>query len=194
MRLFILVCFISVFIWSCIPCETLNIDLPPIPDSITEIIKYKDNDVIVLEHSAGKQITFDINQRFTQEKTYCSHCCDTYTYQLFETKFTPNYPSFSINIQISSLDSTYRVIEMNIGSSNCNIPVVFDLENQPFTNMELKENVLINNVNYEEVFKIKMSSWKDDPNIIYPDSLYYNHDIGILKIIMNNEETYTLSN
>ncbi len=194
MKIFSLFLLVSISVWSCIPCETINVDLPPIPDSIVEIINYEDKDILILEHSAGKQIELNINQAFTQERTHCSHCCDTYTYQLFETKFTPNYPSFSINIQISSLDSTYRIIGMNIGSSNCNIPIVFDLDNQLFTNMELKENELINNVNYDEVFKIKMSSWKDDPNIISPDSLYYNHEIGILKIIMNNEETYTLSN
>ncbi|MCK5538945.1 MAG: hypothetical protein KAI79_19125 [Bacteroidales bacterium] len=174
----------------CIPCDSTDVHLPPIPDNILAFVPYQNGDQVILEHSEGYQIEFSTTRFKYYDQDYCDHCCEyTYHYEVDNTILSPDYPIFSIQINLSSADSIHYFMDLSIGSDYFPIPLVEDQYQQ----FEILDSIQLLDSTYYDVFKFKSSeNYYSNTASIYVDSLYYNHNFGILKIIMNNEEYYTL--
>jgi len=181
-----------IFMLGCRPCEVTTIELANIPDTILAKVPYKNGESIIMEHSQGKNIEFIVNRKNTKQQTYCEHCCKyNYIYEIDETNLTPNYPIFSISFSISGLDTVNYNISSYLGNSSVNIPAYYNKTNN-YYNTKLEDSILIKDKKYYQIFKIKSSVNDFYKDLLFVDSIYYNHKFGLLKIIMSNEETYTL--
>ena len=58
---------------------------------------------------------------------------------------------------------------------------------------EKVDSLIIDSVTYKDVFKLNSDYGSYyDKDSIYADSLYYNYEYGILKILMSNGESYEI--
>ena len=181
-----------IFMLACRPCEVTTIELPNITDTLLAKIPYKNGNSIIMEHSQGKSMEFVVNRKSSKEQTSCEHCCKyNYIYEVDETDLITNYPIFSISFSISGLDTTNYYIGSYIGNSNVTIPTSYNKTNN-YNDAKLEDSILIKDKKYYNVFKIKSSVNDFYKDILFVDSVYYNYKFGLIKIIMSNEETYTL--
>jgi hypothetical protein len=177
---------------ACIPCHTTNIELPPIPDSIINLIPYKNEQTIKFKHSAGSEIEFKTQRTQKWDYSGCSECCKySYHYQTDQTWLTTDYPLFNMNLMIYSFDSLNYNLDIYVGQSSVGLPANKEMIKQYFSE-NLFDSLTINDKMYYDVLKLYTSHWTTGSADIVPDSIYYNYSFGILKIIMSNEETYTL--
>ena len=178
---------IAILFTSCWPCNSVIIDNGNLPDSVFSLIPYQNQKKYQFEHSAGKVITFRAQRALTYEESSCAECCDVLKYQVDKTDLYPDYPISNITISLSNLDTNYIDFSLGIGRSGFAIPS----NTEGLTNTELVDSVLVGDTYYYDVFKLKSFSWSEQEGI-YTDSLYYNFEYGILKLIMSNEEYYQI--
>jgi len=168
-----------------------TIDLGVVPDSIAQKVPYHDKEVYHFKHSAGKLINYTTEKKTITEYVGDDHCCaNMYLQHIDKTFLTPDYPIFRIKFLIQNQnyedDNPIYSITSYIGDSYFYIPI----NNQDLEHVTFVSNLEIEGNTYTDVYKIKGQSYNNEG--IAADSLYYNHEKGILKIKMNNNEYYNI--
>ncbi|MEA3451372.1 MAG: hypothetical protein U9Q83_05655 [Bacteroidota bacterium] len=184
--------FFIVLISGCSQCNLTNqiiIENGKLPDSALLYIPYQDGEIYKFKHSNGLVVNFSTYRKTTDEITGCVEYCKYEThYQKNSTNLYPDYPIFDINLEINNLDTNYIFCSAFIAKSSFIIPT----GNNNFENVKKMDSVLIDTVYYKDVFKIKANYYSYIDESISVDSMYYNYEFGILKIIITNDETYTI--
>jgi len=174
----------------CIPCDTVIIENGPLPDSALRFVPYQNGKIYKFRHSKGLVINFDTYRETREEWTHCAECCSyEYHYEVNSTRLTPNYPIFDFYFEISNRDTSYFECYTTIGKYGFYIPTA-DFQLDYF---EKVDSLIIDSVTYKDVFKLNSDYGSYyDKDSIYADSLYYNYEYGILKILMSNGESYEI--
>ncbi len=173
--------------------EPEHIDVGEIPEEILNLVPYQDGESYNFIHSEGQVILFSTQRNTEEEYFSCeNYCCETiYEYDLNTTRLTPNYTLFPIKIIISTNNfqetPTAYYLNLKIGTGYVQIPQ--STENN--YNGTFVASININNIDYTNVYKLKASTYETATGIKI-DSVYYNYQKGILKILMDNEEYYEI--
>jgi hypothetical protein len=173
------------------PCESyLKVDNGAIPDSIISLVPYSDGDTVRFRHSMGHIIGYAVErERNFYTEIFDRGACIELTYETDNTLLTPDYPVFSFALNITGFDTTLYVLDIMMGSNYVSIP----LNSEYWDNYKITDSVEVQSIFYYDVFKLKASSyWYNSSSEMYLDSLYFNFSSGILKLIMSNNENYTL--
>jgi len=177
---------------ACFCDDPQHVYLPPIPDSILNLIPYAQNQTIALQHNGGLEVNYQINRYTEVQESMCEFCCDyVYHYQVNSTQLVPDYSLPSLSFQLYSPDSIYYSFSLFTGNSSFDIPVSIIPENS-YHQFSLLDTFSINGIDYFNVLALKGASYQFNDDQIYFDSLYYNYSHGILKLKTNYEEFYTL--
>lgn len=187
----ILLLLLPVLLTGCWPCETTLIDNGPLPDSVLKYIPYENGSVYKFKHSNGLVVGYETARETTGERSYCVECCKyEYKYESNHTELKPDYPIFNIQFDIDNQDTAYIQLYASVGKYGFYIPTnTYD----DYMYYEKVDSLLVDTAWYYQVYKLK-SNYDDyyTPDLIYVDSIYYNFNNGILKIIMSNDESYTI--
>jgi hypothetical protein len=185
--IYIITCLI---LSGCFPCHTTTVENGPLPNSALELVPYQKGNTYKLKHSNGLVISFETTRETQEEYTYCTECCKyIYHFEINTTKLSPDYPIFNCDFGISNRDTTHLDCYASIGKSVFYIPT----ENTENNYYEKVDSLILNSIVYYNVFKLKTdydSYYNQDS--IYADSLFYNYEHGILKVLMSNEEYYEI--
>lgn len=175
---------------SCLPCDTITVENGALPDSALSFVPYQNGETYKLKHSNGLIINFETTRSTRDEWSHCTECCNyEYHFEINTTRLIPDYPIFDCNFDISNRDTTYFDCYASIGKYGFYIPTS-DFQLDYF---EKVDSLTLDSVSYYNVFKLKSDygSYYDQDSI-YADSLYYNFQHGILKILMSNGEYYEI--
>lgn len=188
MRFFLLFLGLLLALAGCRCDEPLMIDLGPIPDSILNQVSYQNGKAYPFRHSGGMVIDFASQRTSHDEYTWCDHCCKyLYKYQLNETILHPDYPVFDFRVVLSSEDTLNYSHVIWIGHSLFYLPGYTN----PPVDYGYSDSIQLNEKWFYGVYSMKNSNEPiSEKGSIYPDSLYYNFQSGILKIVMTNGEFY----
>ena len=183
--------FFSFLLYGCWPCNTIMIENGALPDSALKYVPYVNGETYKFKHSNGLEINYKTTRETHEEWTGCAECCEyEYHYEVNSTILIPDYPIFNFQFQIDNQDTLNYHCYASVGKYGFHIPTnnEFDIDYY-----EKVDSVKINSVYYYQVFKIK-SHYENyySQDSIYVDSLYYNYLNGIIKIVMSNEESFTL--
>lgn len=169
------------------PCDEIKTNIvSSISDSILNYIPYTNGDEVILEHSEGAKIIFTAQRESTTEIFYCEHCCDSWEYQIDRTILTPEYPINSIEMKLSKPDENYVGFSLRFGISTF-------LFSTAELNLSLTDSVLLNNKFFYNVYALSSEqnqNYYGNDFTLFADSLYYNFELGIIKITMSNDEYY----
>lgn len=149
-------------------------------DSVKAKIPYKNGGKVKFKHTKGHVISFSVDRFVSQQQTSCDWCCEDISYTKFQvdnTRLTPDYPLFDINLELNNL----------IGS-NPEISIQIEYDTQIISNQFPVDTLLINKVEYLDIVKIPFHS------STAIDSAYFSKSKGLVKIIMLNKEYYELEN
>ncbi len=166
-------------------CDETPITRTTIPADAFDIIPYQDLSTLKLKHSGGYVISFEANKRIEEYSGGCEECCSVEYYEIGMIKLVPDYPIFELSFVVGG-DSLWRYCNFYAGLNSFNIPVAS-------VGSSANDSVLIGENYYPNVFKIKSYQDAYQSSPIYADSLYYNYQDGILKIIMSNQEYYEIT-
>lgn len=153
-------------------------------DTEKTIIPYVDNQIIRFVHTNGYEFDMNVIGVYTNmERTNTEHCGQNYT--SFETKkveLESNIPELYISVSIMPLEfNPYMSININRMSYKKDISKELDID-----------TLIINSQMYTNIYKFETQIL--DTNIIYPKTILYNKDYGIIKIKMTNNEEYSIIN
>lgn len=177
-------------LYGCFPSEPTVVDRGALPDSALKYVPYKNGETYRFVHSNGQEINFKATREKHKEQTSCDCFCEyIYEYEVDNTILVPDYPIFSFNFRIDNLDEASNNCYGTIGKSGLYIPTT---ENDFYYNCEKADSIKINSKYYYQVFKFKQNLNNYADNEVYIDSVYYNYEKGILKILLSNNENYTL--
>ena len=191
MKIFLSILF-SIFITfiSCINCKSVIKDVGEIPENINSLIPYADSQTFSLKHSEGQIINFTVERHTREEFFDCHKCCAVITkFRVCALRFFPDYPIFNMRAEISNLDSVRFDIYFSIGNAFFNL----DINEEGQLNHEIIDSILIDSIWHYNIIGLKSETYSYNNEELHADSLFYNTEKGILKIIMSNAETYTLS-
>ncbi len=179
-----------VFMVACRPCKHKVIDLGPISAELLNSIPYQAGEYVSFKHSNGHNIVFSV-KRETKQEIFCDdhRCCTEIIYEVNTTTLSPNYPIFKFELSISNADSLHNPLSVRIGRFGFMIPDSIS-EWEP---VDIADSLMINGVNYDQVYRMKYYDYSYQDDLIYVDSLFYNKDFGILKVLMSNGENYMLN-
>lgn len=190
MKIWIYVITILLFS-ACRPCDTITIDNGAIPDSVLRYVPYINGDTYSFRHSNGLIINFNTTRTTQKDVTYCRGCCKyEHIFEVNYTTLVPDYPIFNFQFQINNQDTLNLHCYASIGKYSFCIPTNREFDSGQF---EKIDSVKIDSIYYYQVFKLK-SIYNDDygRDSIYVDSMYYNYEKGIIKILLSNGENYTI--
>ncbi len=179
--------FLALLIVACDPCEHHIIDRGSLSEELLNMIPYEHGEYISFQHSNGHVISFFVNRVTKQERFCIDHlCCEELVFEVNTATLSPDYPIFSFKLQINNADTSHYPISVSIGKYGCMIP-----DKSDSSDIDIADSVLINGDLYLDVYKLKYqeSYWNKD-DILRVDSLLYNREIGILKVVMANGEYY----
>jgi hypothetical protein len=172
---------------ACRPCKPVIIDRGPLSEELLNKIPYKTGEYVSFKHSNGYNINFSVNSQTTKESFQEDfRSCRGLIFEKNTTTLTPNYPIFKFQLSISNADSLHNPVFVNIGRFGF---MIADSSNQ-WGPVDIADSLMINGFVYDSVYRMKYddSFYQDD--LIYVDSLLYNTDFGILKVVMTNGEYY----
>jgi len=175
---------------SCRCDDPILIDMGPIPDSILALVPYQDGQVYQFRHSAGKVITYAAHRALHEEYFDCERCCKfLYKYQVNQTALVPDYPVFTLNVQLSNPDSSRLEFSAWMGQRGFNLSMNQDDGNP----VDRIDSAWIGEQWHKDVLRIRNSNYFGfSRDSIYADTLYYNYQSGILKIVMSNGEYFQI--
>lgn len=169
-------------------CDTIVINNGPLPETALLLVPYQDGETYSLKHSNGLIINF-ATSRETRDEWDFERPCTEVRYQLNSSRLTPDYPIFNLSFSISNSRAPHIDCYASIGNGWFYIPSD-DTQTGEF---ELADSLIIGNHTFYNIFILA------NYNVpyfghqgIYPDTLYYNYEFGILKIVMSNNESYEI--
>ena len=187
----LLIVVATLLLTTCSRCpDTILLDHGPLPDEAMQYVPYRNGQSVTFRHSLDRMTTFNILQMKYTQTTSCAECCKyNVRYETLRTELIPNYPLFTIVLEISNIDTSVFYFTVSVGNSGFLIPT-----NGPDDpEVEILDSVLIDTEWYYQVYKLN-ARWGDPgEEISYADTLLYNYTEGIVKIIMSNGEYYELS-
>ena len=185
--LFFSVCFLT---GSCDPPPPVVVDLGPVPPGIKARVPYSDGEMIRMEHSRGAVIDFHVHRESRMEETRCEEWCDKiYRYEVDETRLEPDYLLFTPVFRMTSQDTITYTFEISMGSSFFILPLDPGIADQ----VDFADSVEVGGQTYYEVFRLKAYTYGyPELDSVRVDSLYYNTDRGMLKILMSNDEFFQI--
>lgn len=173
------------------PCEITIVDNGKLADSALRFVPYSNGETYSFKHSNGHIINYTASRETIEAYSSCSECCVyEYRYEVNTTKLIPDYPLFNLQFEIDNFDTTDYHLRALVGSYFFYIPINEEFNTDYVTRAD---SIMIDSLYYYQVFTLKSYSnnfFSQDS--IFVDSLYYNYDKGVVKIIMSNEESYTL--
>jgi hypothetical protein len=182
---------IVLFLSGCWPCDTIMVENGPLPDSALGYVPYKNGGTYSFRHSNGLVINYNTTRETLEAWSGCSECCKyEYHYEVNSTRLVPDYPVFTLQFQIDNQDTLNFHCHASIGKYGFYVPT-----NNEFGigNFEKFDSVKVDSEYYYQVFKLKSNHdnyyFQDS---IYVDSMYYNYENGIIKILLSNGENYTI--
>jgi len=181
----------SVLLYGCWPCDTIMIENGKLPDSALKYVPYINGETYKFKHSNGLEINYKTTRETYEEWTSCSECCKyEYHFEINSTILTPDYPIFNLQFQIDNRDTLNYQCYASIGKYGFYIPTNNEHDIDYY---EQVDSVQIDSVYYYQVFKLK-SNYDNyySRDSIYVDSIYYSYDKGIIKILLSNNENYTI--
>lgn len=175
----------------CRPCDPPKIvEKDKIHDSILNKVPYSSDEIVKLQHSNGHVVNFITKFESSFYLTDCERydCCEfIYKYKILNKTLTPDYPIFNISFNFSSINIDPTLITCRIANSEFYILTSADNSLQN----DVLDSIYINNKFYHNVFRIA-SNYSYHNNPVFPDSLYYNFEFGIIKIKISNGEYFVI--
>ncbi len=153
-------------------------------DNEKEFIPYAVNQTIKFVHSNGFEFDVKVSDVYTKfEKTEVEHCGESYiSYERKTAKLDSDIPELDISISIiPKAFDPYMDIQINRTNLHKNLIHKADYD-----------TLRIDNHVYLDVYEFK-NQMENEDHIIYPNSILYNQQYGIIKIIMTNYEEFTIS-
>jgi len=171
--------------------ETIVLDHGPLPNEAMKYIPYHTGETYRFKHSRDMVVNFTVMRRGNYtETTSCAECCDyVVRYEVNATEMAPDYPLFDMRFEISNMDTSFFYCTARVGGCGFKIPT-----NGPDTaDVEKMDSVMVDSVWYYNVYKLE-NSWGCFPGeeTVYADSIWYNYTDGVIKILLSNDEYYTL--
>lgn len=188
---FILFSFV-IFLYACPLSEREIIDYGQLPDSLLNLVPYRDGETYNFTDPSGEVIQFQAFRELVQIKEPRCPECFFGPDILFEQDFTmlkTESDAFNVTFTINNEDSTYINFQSNIGKNIFPIP----LSREAIYDEFVLDSLYIDSIIYRDILKIptRLSDLYKDP--INPDSMYYNFENGIIKIIMSDGGCYTIA-
>jgi hypothetical protein len=169
-------------------CDTIVINNGPLPETALLLVPYQAGETYRFKHSNGLVINFETS-RETRDEWDFERPCTEVRYQLNSTRLTPDYPIFNLSFSISNSNAPHIDCYASFGNSWFYIP-----SDEPQTGVfEMVDSLIISNTTFYNVFMLANYNTPYFGNQgIYSDTLFYNYDFGILKIVMSNNESYEI--
>lgn len=167
-------------------CDPERIEYPPLSDSLRCMIPYQNAESYQFQHSAGHIITFEC-ERKTDTIRDCYSCSKCFISEEDVTTLKPNYPINEVRMVLRTgpMENEYE-IHFVFGRNYFDI---YPIENgfTPHDSLNIGGNIYYNvyamaNYNHAGYYGLQHQ--------LFADSLYYNHDKGIIRITMSNDEYY----
>jgi len=172
------------------PCNPIPVENGPIPDKALACVPYKDGETYKLIHTEGLVIEFASTRKTTQQWSECTECCKyEYHYETNHTLLIPDYPIFNIEFYISNMDTSYIQCYGTAGKYGFGIPTQPE---QQYPYYKQIDSMFINSEYYYDIFGFKTDNGYSYQDSIRVDSIFYNYEFGIVKILMSNGETYSV--
>ncbi len=169
-------------------CNSEIRDFGTLPEEALAMVPYQDGESYRFVHSAGQEINFLASRKTTEETEHWDPCGGI-IYERNNTNLVPDYPIFNIILSMAKTDTTDWGAQAYLSS------VTFPLANTDFYQIDHKffDSLSIAGEWYRDVYRIKGYKYNSvKENEIFPDSLWYNTEAGILKISMSNGEFYQI--
>lgn len=168
------------------------IDNGLLPDSILNLVPYQDGEIYKFKDPYGELIQFQAFRELSQIKEPICAECFFGPDILFEEDYTllkSDEEVFNISFSINNEDSSYINFWSNIDKNIFPIPINDEIF---YNHLEL-DSLSIDSFIYEDIFKIptRLNDLYKEP--INPDTMYYNYENGIIKIILSDGTFYTIS-
>lgn len=180
------ICIMAFLFYACPPkCLPQLIVISPIPDSVLNMVPYVNNQEFSLKHSGGTIVNYTCSRLIRTDFVDCYRgCCTKIEYEIDQTLIKPDYPLPEISITISKSDEEFVDMSLSYSSSW----FAFWLSDEDAFVVPSFEN---DGIIYNDVWALKAhryDGYLSQPEL-YPDSLYYNAEFGVIKITMSNGET-----
>lgn len=180
---------IVVSFMGCRPCNPIIVDNGPLPDSVLNLVPYKQGEVYSFQHSNGFVIDFTTHRQTKQLQSYSTHCSEyEYLYEQNVTTLQTEYPLFNLSLWIDNQYPQYIDFYIYVGPYSTRVPLSLDDE---WYDGQLVDNLEINSALYHNVFQLGMQRYSFLNEQLKVDSLYYSYEKGIIKILMTNGEHFT---
>ena len=187
--------------------EPIYKDLGKIPEQYLATVPYQDGDVFRMQHESDRVIIdFTVSRHRQKETGYDYIFLEKYKpapnyyydYEVDNTKCTPNYPIFDVEINFSNIYMLYEEEGMAYEvEKQANLFAVgsawIPFFGEDHSNYDVADSLEINGRYYHDVFKLTAENsyyYEEDENAIYAETYYYNYEKGLLGVIMSNGEKY----
>ncbi len=159
----------------------------PLVEEYKLSIPYQDGKIYKLKYSDSLVINFTA-QRILEDLMVnnCAECCGETQFQIDKTILTADYPLFDIQFELNNRDTTNIECYTKIGNTYFYIPVT----EAQITRTDKIDSLIIDSISYKNVY-VLYSNYSTNSNKPL-DSLFYNYDFGIVKLILSNDEIYTI--
>jgi hypothetical protein len=186
---YLFILFAAILFYACPNCENEVVDWGPIPDSVKAFIPYQDGEIYSLKYSDSLIINFEAERWSVEDWAYGrgSWCPTDIRFEKEMVRLKPDYPLYDIEISIANFDSSQYHYYVYLRSQSFGLPV----NPLDFDYYEMMDSLVIDSIIYTDVF-VSYSSAYIDHQWADKDTLYYNNDFGILKLLFSNGESYTI--
>ncbi len=191
-----LICFLvlTVMLFGLTACPYCNCDnvqpvnLQDIPEEVVAKLYYKNDTVYLFKHSSGTLVEYQSDVQFTDsdlQKFSCDCLQIINNEQHYKTSLTSETNAPDISCKLNNLKEPYYPLRIGIWKILFEIPLSEeDAGNEP----PMLDELVIDGRTYHNVYTLH------NPNAglkqIDIDSLYYNHEFGIIKITKTNDEYF----
>ncbi|HSV76603.1 MAG TPA: hypothetical protein VLH37_06175 [Bacteroidales bacterium] len=181
------------FLTSCPPytqCDEPEVRSELVPDSIIDMFPHHGVNSLRYLHSGGHIISFRIETDTIHDVHWFDKCNQTKE-SYFVAEFTPNHPAIRMGLSIRSWSDKLFPFRIIIGSRSAEFVV-----GRPDNLQALRtDSMHLNGLLWRDVMRVRLTSdsfFAPTAGAVYPDSLYFSFEHGIIRVIMTNNETYTL--
>ncbi len=180
--------FITLLILTgCCPGGISTKDNGPLPESALLFVPYQNDSMYSFQHSKGEIISFKTSRETFEDYYACTECCVHNQFETNQTTMVSESFDYDISIEISNLNTEILHCYLNIGKYSFYIPT--PVSQYPY--YEIADSLEIDSCIYFDVLKLgEPQTPTNYYDYISLDSLYYNQDYGILKIVFSSGEYY----